>query len=42
MLRVDLLLQPAAAEGVLRAIVIGARYIDWITAGAKLSLEVAR
>jgi hypothetical protein len=41
-LLVDLLPQPVAAEGVLRVLVIGARYVEWIAAGKKLGLEVAR
>jgi hypothetical protein len=41
-LLVDLLLQPAAAVGVSCNLVIGARYVEQITASAELGLEVAR
>jgi hypothetical protein len=41
-LLVDLLPQPAAAKGVSRTLVIGAWYVERITAGARLGLEVAR
>jgi hypothetical protein len=41
-LLVDLLPQPAAAEGMSCALVIGARYIEWIAACTELGLEVAR
>jgi hypothetical protein len=41
-LLVDLLLQPAAAEGVPRALVLGAWYVERNAAGARLGLEVAR
>jgi hypothetical protein len=41
-LLVDLLPQPAAAEGVSCALVVGARYAEWITVSAELGLEVAR
>jgi hypothetical protein len=39
---VDLLPQRAAAEGMSRALVIGAWYVERIALGARLSLEVAR
>jgi 6-phosphogluconate dehydrogenase (decarboxylating) len=41
-LLIDLLPQSAATEGVSCALVVGARYVEWITAGARLDLEVAR
>jgi hypothetical protein len=41
-LLVNLLPQPAAAEGVSCALVVGARYAEWITVSAELGLEVAR
>jgi hypothetical protein len=42
MLLDDLLQQPAAVEGVSRTLVIGARHVKRIAAGAKLGVEVAR
>jgi hypothetical protein len=41
-LLIDLLSQPASAEGISCALVVGARYVEWIGACAKLGLEVAR
>jgi hypothetical protein len=41
-LLVDLLPQLAAGEGVSCALVVGARYVEWITVSAELGLDVAR
>jgi hypothetical protein len=40
-LLVNLLPQPAAAEGVSCTLVIGARYVQWITVYVELGLKVA-
>jgi hypothetical protein len=42
MLLVDLLPQSAAAEGVSRALVIGAQHVERIAIGVKLGLEAGR
>jgi hypothetical protein len=41
-LRVDLLPQPASVEGVSCTLVVGARYVERVTANVELGLEVAR
>jgi hypothetical protein len=41
-LSVDLLPQTTTAEGMLCALMVGARYVEWVAACAELRLEVAR